>query len=172
MHNENELIQAVARGEEYALEILFERHYEGIWKYALVILKNPEDAKEVVNDTFFRAFRYAGQFRGDGLFSAWLYRIAKNLCMNILNRRKKLLKAVSVVGDEMRKYNNSSAPDIAPFIEKLDNLKADYRDVIILKDISGYSMKEMAGIMGRSVPAIKTLHHRAINKLREINCFQ
>ena len=74
MWNEEELIEAVARGEEFALEILFEHHYSSLWKYILVILKNPDDTKEVINETFFRAFRQIRYFRKEGTFSAWLFR--------------------------------------------------------------------------------------------------
>lgn len=160
MWNEEELIEAVARGEEFALEILFERHYSSLWKYILVILKNPDDAKEVINETFFRAFRQIRYFRKEGTFSAWLFRIARNLSLDYLKKRK--------FNADLQAYNDVKPdPMKEKILEKLEYIKTEYRDIIMLKDISGYTMQEISQIMGITVSAAKTLHHRAIKKLRE-----
>jgi len=160
MWNEEELIEAVARGEEFALEILFERHYSSLWKYILVILKNPDDAKEVINETFFRAFRQIRHFRKEGTLSAWLFRIGRNMSIDYLKKRSSDMKfqpCNHVTDNTLRER----------ILEELEYIKTEYRDVIILKDISGYTMQEVSQIMGITVSAAKTLHHRAIKKLRE-----
>ena len=173
MRTEEELVHAMARGEEYALEILFDRHYDSLWKYVLVILKNPDDTREVINDTFYRVFRYAGTFSFKGSFAGWLFRIAKNLCMDHLNRRNKSIQAIP--SDNANQFSLLKSEDstlandmLDKILVKLENLKPEYRDIIILKDITGYSIKEIAAIMEKSVPAIKTLHHRALRKLRSL----
>ena len=166
MFREDELLEAMARGEEFALEILFERHYEPVWKYAMTLLRDAEEAGEVVNETFFRIFTFAADFQGRGAFSAWLIRITRNLCFDYLRKRKTRLKVMEEV---------SSAPPVSahcdPLWEKvaceLDFLKDEYREIILLKDIAGYRIEEIAGILDKSVPAVKTLHHRAIGRLRE-----
>ncbi|MEQ8168168.1 MAG: RNA polymerase sigma factor [Candidatus Eremiobacterota bacterium] len=160
MWNEEELIEAVARGEEFALEILFEHHYSSLWKYILVILKNPDDAKEVINETFFRAFRQIRHFRKEGTFSAWLFRIARNLSLDYLKKRNfnHELQTCNYVTDDPLKER---------ILEELEYIKQEYRDIIMLKDISGYTMQEISQIMCITVSAAKTLHHRAIKQLRE-----
>jgi len=166
MFNENDLVEAMARGEEFALELLFEKHYEPLWKYTLVILKNQDDAKEVVNETFFRAFRYASNFHGKGSLGGWLIKIAKNLCIDCLNKRKKQFHTDSIenIPDNPDTCNESQKSRI---LEELSTLKEEYGEIIILKDIVGYSIKEISQILGKSNSAVKTLHHRAIKSLRK-----
>ena len=166
MKSEEDLIRAMARGEEYALEILFERHYESLWKYLLVVLRNPGDSQEVINETFFRAFRYARSFQGEGPFAGWLFKIARNLCMDYLKKRKD--RIITVPDYELPSGERIAAkdPSAEKVVEQMAGLKKEYCEVILLKDIAGYSMREIAGIMGKTVPAVKTLHHRAIKKLR------
>lgn len=166
MFSEEELIERMVRGEEFALELLFEKHYDAIWKYTLVILKNPDDAREVVNETFFRAFRYATGFQGKGSFGGWLLKIARNLCMDCLNKRKKGFSLCSIDAiSENREL--SYQKDYDEFSDLLQGLKDEYREIIILKDIAGYTIKEIALILDKSISSVKTLHHRAVNKLRD-----
>jgi RNA polymerase sigma-70 factor (ECF subfamily) len=162
MWNEDELIEAIARGEEFALEILFERHYEALWKYTLVILKNTDDTKEVINETFFRAFRQIRNFRKEGTFSAWLFRIARNLSIDYLKKRSNETEFTPDYCIAQR-----SDPLKEKILEELEFLKAEYREIILLKDIAGYRIQEISQIMDITVSAAKTLHHRAIKKLRE-----
>ncbi len=165
MRNEENLINALARGEEYALEILFERHYESLWKYSLIILKNPHDAEEVVNDTFFRAYRYARTFAGEGSFAGWLFRIARNLCLDCIKKRSAKIEAVQDIyayGDRIHSIKNSDLQNIS---DALNSLKPEYREVIILKDISGYSLGEISAIMDKSPSSVKSLHHRALKTM-------
>lgn len=160
MWNEEELIEAVARGEEFALEILFEHHYSSLWKYILVILKNPDDTKEVINETFFRAFRQIRYFRKEGTFSAWLFRIARNMSIDYLKKRSSDV--------EFQPCNHAADNSLRErILEELEYIKTEYRDIIILKDISGYTMQEIAQMMNITVSAAKTLHHRAVKRLRE-----
>jgi len=164
MWKDEELVEAVARGEEFALEILFEKHYEPLFKYTLVILKNRDDAKEVVNETFFRTFRYARNFRG-GSFSSWLFKIAKNLSIDYLNKRNKDIQSVAEIPELCK--GESFAGFKEKITEEMENLKPEYREILLLKDFAGYSIKEIAEITGKNPSAVKTMHHRAIKSLRE-----
>lgn len=168
MRNEEDLINALARGEEYALEILFEKHYEPLWKYSLAILRNPYDAGEVVNDTFFRAYRYVRTFAGKGSFAGWLFRIARNLCLNCLKKRSNKIEAVL---DIYRYDKRTIAPqnhDLQDIGEALNSLKLEYREVIILKDISGYSLGEISVIRNKSLSSVKSLHRRALKAMGKL----
>lgn len=165
MINEENLIKALARGEEYALEILFERHYEPLWKYSLTILRDPHDAGEVVNDTFFRAFRYARSFSGEGSFSGWLFKIARNLCMDCLKKRNDKIEAVPDIRPFQRKNVVPENRQLWDISDAINSLKPEHREVIILKDISGYSLGEISEITGKSPSSVKSLRHRALKAL-------
>lgn len=165
MRNEEDLINALARGEEYALEILFERHYEPLWKYSLTILRNPHDAEEVVNDAFFRAYRYGRTFAGEGSFAGWLFRIARNLCMDCMKKRNAKIEAVPDIHCYDKRTVAPHNQDLRVINEALDNLKLEYSEVIILKDISGYSLGEISVIMNKSLSSVKSLHHRALKAM-------
>ena len=168
MRNEEDLINALARGEEYALEILFEQHYEPLWKYSLTILRNPHDAEEVVNDTFFRAYRYRRSFAGKGSFAGWLFKIARNLCMDYLKKRNAKIEVVPDIHCYDKRAIVPHNNNLQHTLDALNLLKLEYREVIILKDISGYSLGEIAAITDKSLSSVKSLHHRALKAMENL----
>jgi RNA polymerase sigma-70 factor (ECF subfamily) len=166
MINNEDLPQALIRGDEFAFELLFERYYDGLYRYASVMLKNREDAQEVVNETFCRVFLNAGRLREASGFSGWIFKITRNLCMDLLNKRNKQAKIIKHITPDTPHMSNK--PDnSAKMKDELVNLKPDYRDILILKDIAGYEYQEISAMLNKSIPALKTMHHRALVKLRE-----
>jgi RNA polymerase sigma-70 factor (ECF subfamily) len=86
--DENELIRAAQSGYRAAFEQLVRVNDQGVLRLAMNLLRSPEDARDVYQETFLRVYRNLGNFRFDCSFHTWLYRIATNLCLDQLRKRK------------------------------------------------------------------------------------
>ncbi len=83
-----ELIKAIARGEEKALRELIRLMQGRVYAYCYSLLGQEEDAEEITSEVFFQVWRSAKKFRGDSKATTWIFGIARNLCLNHLRRKK------------------------------------------------------------------------------------
>jgi RNA polymerase sigma-70 factor (ECF subfamily) len=163
---DEELAQQFASvGDGRALEVLFRRHMDPIYRLARRYFVVHEDAEEIVSESFLRCFRALreGQFRGESLFKTWLVRIAVNVCLERL-RQPRLPTLI------FETLTDTAAPESLPgsLNSALKHLPDDQRLALVLCDLEGYDAKEAAAIIGRSVTATKSLHYRARRSLRDI----
>ncbi len=165
-----ELIAALQRGEENAVGALLSRHAPQIYRFGLKMCRDPEDAKDVVQDTLLAAARGIREFRGASSLSTWLYTIARSFC--IKKRRGAMGSAVVSLDDEPRAAYVRSAeapPDDAAanhelgaaLEEAIASLAPMYREVLLLRDVEGLSAAEVAEVLELSVDAVKSRLHRA-----------
>ena len=157
--------------------------YSGyIYRLALKMLHNPQDAEDLLQETFIKAYRALPKFNGKSKVSTWLYRIATNEALMFLRKKKpdfisiemprentldeqKSLQIIDwccipedeLASDEARHYLDRS----------IDKLSLTLKSVFILRDIEGQSIKETAEILEISESAVKIRLHRARMKLRE-----
>jgi len=173
-------IQLVLGGDTRAFEPLVRRHERRVFRVALAILENIEDAEEAMQDTFIKAFRHLDQFRGESKFTTWLTRIVVN---ESLQRRKSRKQTVelddSIVVDSRllpcRFEPWTSDPEklygkleIRHLVEEaIRALPPIYRETLVLRDIEGMSAEEAASVLGLAVPALKSRLLRARLLLRE-----
>lgn len=134
----------------------YEQYKTGIFRYALSMLKDPHLAEDVLQETFLRLL--LGKYRIDqGKEKAWLYKVAKNLCYDILRQRNWAVpETTAAVHGESYEY-----------IELIADLDQTEREIVTLRFVGGLTHKEIAKIMGLSVHASKKRYERAIQKLRE-----
>ena len=156
----------VADGDGRALETLFRRHMDRVYRLARRYFNAREDAEEIVSESFLRCFKALGegQFRGDSTFRTWLVRITVNVCLERL-RQPRLPTLL------LEQVTHLAAPDGASSGELAAALSAmpdDQRLAIVLCDLEGYEAKEAAAIIGRTVTATKSLHYRGRRTLRDI----
>ncbi|MCE1248892.1 MAG: RNA polymerase sigma factor [Firmicutes bacterium] len=164
--NNNEILKALQRGDESAFEYLFELHCQNLFRYAAIITNNTEDAREIVNETFFRVFLNSSSVRDYSSFTSWLFRITKNLCMDYLSKRRKNLHILETISKDCKISGEAESPVNAGNLqESLSVLSQNQKDIIILKDISGYSYAEISSILKKSITSLKTAHSRALKKL-------
>lgn len=163
-------IDRVRQGDGAALEFLFRRYVNRVFGFAHALLRNREEAEEVVTDTFLRVFRFAADVRGQGTFESWLLRIARNLCLDRL-RRPSLLTLPLELGDTARLLTPVDEMDrtaLRCLVEQaLDRLPEEYRVALILRDLQGLSARETAEVMGKGETALRSLHQRARRALRD-----
>lgn len=136
----------------------YEQYKTGIFRYILSITHDPHLAEDILQDTFVQLI--VGGIRFDpGKEQAWLYKVARNKCFDVLKRNKKQ-QEISV-----------SAPYVEDqhwdFIELISPLPAIEQEIVTLKIISGFSHKEISKIVGLTVAGTKKRYERAIHKLRD-----
>jgi RNA polymerase sigma-70 factor (ECF subfamily) len=177
---DDELLEAVrTRNDRGALEALLERHEPAIWRFGMKMCRDPEDAKDVLQETMLAAARTARDFRGGSRVSTWLFAIARSFCIK-KRRRSQLAPGEPVSLDEhSERVGDIATSDLPPdeavasrelglaLDRALGELEPAQREVLILRDVEGLSAAEVAEVLGVSVDAVKSRLHRARVLLRE-----
>ena len=177
---DHELIAMVLAGDQDSYTALVERYSSLVYTVAVRILGDEDDADDVAQETFVRAYRALGRFRGDSKFSSWIYRITVNRALTHLKRRKRRpmtveLSAAPRVESEVRSRRVDENPEQlvlddefrAQVREAVDELPGHYRAAITLFYLEEKSYKEVAAILGVPMGTLKTHLHRARSLLRE-----
>jgi RNA polymerase sigma-70 factor (ECF subfamily) len=176
------LVQAAKAGDVSAYEQLVKRYDRNVFRIAQHITQNREDAEDVVQDAFLKAYENLEQFQGNSKFYTWLVRIAVNESLMKL-RKRRTDKTVSL--DQEIETEEDTMPrevaDWSPNPEQLykqgelreiltktiNGLPASFRTVFVLRDVEGLSTEETAEALGLSIPAVKSRLLRARLQLRE-----
>ena len=180
--NEAELVAQAKAGDAAAFTSLVNQYERKIYRLAKHITNNDEDAEDVLQDTFLKAYEHLDGFQGNSKFYTWIVRIAVNESLMKLRKRKgdrtvPLDEPVDT-GEEMvareiavwednpeERYSREEMQDILD--RAVETLKPDFRTVFILRDIEELSTEETAEALGISVPAVKSRLLRARLALRE-----
>ena len=173
------------KGDLAAFEVLVKKHQKKMLNTAYGMIGSYEEACEVVQDAFVSAFRAIKKFRGDSLFSTWLCRIVIN---HSKNRRKKITalkrrEGFSLSGPEAQEGRPlandppEDGPSALEQIEKrevegkvrecIDRLDDEYREVVVLRDIQGFSYEEISGILKVPDGTVKSRLSRARDSLKD-----
>lgn len=175
--SDEELVQKAQQDDERAFGNLVERYETKVYSLAMKMLRNPEDAEDVLQDTFLRAYRGIKSFQGNSTFSTWIYRITANSAL--MRLRKKQLPTVSIDDADERETPINIA-DWSPgpveqlltketqkaMDEAIEGLPPEFKQVFILRDVEELSNAEVAEILDLSVAAVKSRLHRARLKVR------
>lgn len=175
MKTEAELIDRILKGEWRNFAILVDKYETKVFNYVNYLMNNREDAEEMVQDTFVKAYRSLSQFRGDAAFSTWLIRIAHRNCLT--HFRKKAPLNVS-----LENVTNSSAGNMVHSPTKslhlddrqqvlnraLAQLKPDERSAVTLFYYQELSLQEICDVTDLTLSNVKILLHRSRKKLLEI----
>ena len=174
--NDNELISKVLSGDHQAYAGLVNRYQNYVFTLTLRMVKNREDAEEVAQDVFIKAFKYLADFRGASKFSTWLYTIVNNTCISFL--RKKKLEIHSLDNEKVFEVADSMDSGFrANLVEQKSRqsmvhnaiglLGSDDAEIITLFYKSEQSLEEIAQILGLEVNTAKVRLHRARTRLKE-----
>jgi len=174
---DEQLVRKSQQDDERAFGELVSRYESKVYSLALKMVRNPEDAEDVLQDTFLRAYRGIKSFKGNSTFSTWIYRITANSAL--MRLRKRQLPTVSIDDADEREAPINIA-DWAPgpveqmlnqetqaaMTEAIESLPPEFRQVFVLRDIEELSNAEVAEILDLSVAAVKSRLHRARLKVR------
>jgi RNA polymerase sigma-70 factor (ECF subfamily) len=171
----DDLVEAARNGSRGAFDELVRCTYQQTYTLALRLLGHEEDARDVTQETYLRAFRALPTFRGDAQFSTWLYRITANCASTHLGRRSKHrhdeLPDDTVIADTDPSRDPAAQGDLGALrtelVQALGKLPPKLRAVVVLRDIYDLSHAEIATELGISESAAKVRLHRARRKLRE-----
>ena len=173
-HEELIVIEAVRTGQIDRFETLVREYEGGIYRLCLRMLGNEQDALDAAQDTFFNAYRGLDGFRAESRFSTWLYRLASNVCLDMLRRRPAVPE---LSADEDKRVHSiaDSAPSPQEALEAKElrelvdraiaALPEEHRQVVILRDVNGLSYEEIASITGLEPGTVKSRIYRARKRL-------
>ena len=171
------LVAAARDGDRPAFDELVRRTYVDTYTLAMRLTAHEEDARDVVQETYLRAWKGLKGFRGEAQFTTWLYRITANTAYTVVKRRRRhraeSLDAMLEDPIELRPgAQPEDAAESAALLERLsaglDELPPKLRVLVVLKDIYGLSHEEIAEELGISVPAAKVRLHRGRKRLRDL----
>ena len=180
--DESVLVNAARNGDVGAFEQLVRRYDRNVFRIAQHITQNREDAEDVVQDAFLKAFQNLGQFQGQSKFYTWLVRIAVNEALMRLRRRRP--ERMVSLDEEIRTEEDSMPREVAdwsPNPEQLysqaelkdilsktiQGLPPGFRTVFVLRDMEALSTEETAEALNLSIPAVKSRLLRARLQLRD-----
>ena len=172
------LVQRTLGGETSAYNSLVQKYQRQVYNLAYRMLNSAEDAGDMVQETFIRAFGALASFRQDASFLTWLYKIASNLCIDHLRSRKsKGALSLDVELEEGREpaADRSCSPEdaavrgaVSEIVQKaVMNLPERYRIVVVMRHLQGMSVEEIANQLELPSGTVKTHLFRAREMLRE-----
>lgn len=172
------LVDRARTGDHVAFEVIFTRYQQQIYNYVLRIMGNPEEAHDLTQDTFMRAYVALPKTSPDLNLTPWLYRIATNACRDQLRRRKVIRwqPLEGLLGLFQWEDPSSYTPERevvrheqADVVQKaLSRISPDHRLCLVLKEYQGMSCDEIGEIMGKSRSAVKSLLFRAREEFRTV----
>lgn len=178
---DEQLVDGARSGDRASLERLLERHERRVYRFGLKMCRDPEAAKDVLQETLIAAARTVKDFRGASSASTWLYAIARSFCIK-QRRRSKFApeheesidtagagREVLEIADPARAQDDVlSGRQVERALEKaIAELDPMYREILLLRDVEGLSASEVAEAVGVSVEAVKSRLHRARVAVRE-----
>jgi RNA polymerase sigma-70 factor (ECF subfamily) len=183
---DRELVRSAQRGDGQAFRHLVEKYQRRVYQLALGMLKDPDDAMDIAQETFVRVHRYLPSFKGDSSFFTWTYRIAMNLCLDAQRRKGRAERVDVEQGDEAEIEAAMDPPSHAlagpqrqalnqelkgKIEEALQGLSENHRAILLLREMEGLSYEELAKVLGiRKGTVMSRLFHARLkmqNKLRE-----
>lgn len=170
---ERELVQLARRGDSAAWGRLVSQHQEPAFRLAYLLLGDPDDAQDVAQEAFIRAWQALDRFDTQRPLRPWLLRIVSNLAHNRQRSIGRYLAALARFSQENPDAfhagdNSFSSDDSAALWQALQKVKSQYRAVIYLRYFLDLSEAEMAEVLDVAQGTIKSRLHRALNQLREI----
>jgi RNA polymerase sigma-70 factor (ECF subfamily) len=169
--DDREAVEACQRGEREAFDRLVERYQRDVYRLCYRYVNNHEDANDMAQEVFIKAYRALGRFRGDSSFSTWLYRIAVNTCLNFRAQRRppgeelpeELADGSTAVGERMEE--DERARQVREAVRRLPEKQ---RATLILKIYHDLTHQEVAGILGSTVGTVKANLFHALGNLRRM----
>jgi RNA polymerase sigma-70 factor (ECF subfamily) len=176
---ENLIVQQVLDGDTNAFEELVLEYEKKVYNVALRMVNNQEDAEDITQEAFIKAYNSLSNFRGDSKFSVWLTRIVSNMCLDLIRRRGRRPTISLSVEDEDGESTELEISDIRQSPETimdqqltkdsvrrgLKQLPDEYREILLLREIQGLSYEEISAALDLEVGTVKSRIYRGRKKL-------
>lgn len=176
INNDQQYIDTVLKGDTNAFAILVDKYKDMVFSLAIKITKNREEAEEVSQDSFIKAFKSLKNFKGDSKFSTWLYKITYNNCIDRVKKNARSYNTDTI--DEVNENKIKAIEDTLQTIERkeratvirecMEALPQDERTILWLFYFEELSLKEIIDVTSYSESNIKVKLHRARKRLLSI----
>ena len=172
--DDTELVSAAAGGSREAFDIIVERHRRSVYQVCYRFVNNHEDASDLAQDAFVRAWKGVKNFKGQSSFSTWLYRIAVNVCLNRVAMKRPITEPIEST-EHFEDARLETVPHAMIREERavavrraIANLPDKQRATLILRTYHDMSHQQIADVLGSSVGAVKANFFHALNNLKKI----
>lgn len=178
-----DLIERAGKGDRAAFDALVLRYQDRVYNLTRRLVPTSEDALDLCQEVFLKAWRGLGTFQQEARFSTWLYRIVSNTASSFHRARRAAKRgsavSFSALGPEEEGEHDPAAPTEAPeevlerrearaqVAEAIASLSEEYREVILLRDLEGFSYEEIAEITGQPSGTVRSRLHRGRKELAE-----
>ncbi len=183
MEAEEKLITRAAKGSERAFEALIRLYEVRVFSYAMTLIGNREDAEEVTQDVFVKVWQSLPLFRGEASFSTWIMRITRNAATDRLRARREETLPLYAEGEDGGEYElmipdedpDHNPPKAVAREETIEtvrravaNLPPDQREILILRDMEGYSYAALSELLEIEIGTVRSRLSRARENLKKI----
>ena len=176
------LIRRAQRGDADAFEQLLLEHQKNVYNLCYRMAGNPDDAMDLSQETFLRAWRCLDQYQFASAFSTWLYRLCSNICIDFLRRRRRQQTVPLTFEDADGEEQTYAVPDVQPLPEEQVELKLtreilqaamaqllpEHRAVLQLRVVNEMSYEQIADVLDIQIGTVKSRLSRARNQLKKI----
>ena len=176
---ESAVILRVQQGDANAFEALVTAYQKQVYNLALRTVGNPEDAADLSQEAFLRAYRSIGSFRGDSKFSVWLYRLTTNICIDFLRSKGRKptvsltmenddeeTQELDVADDRFDPEENFQRAELQRAVQRgLKSLPEEFRTILVLRELEGMSYAEIGEILHLEEGTVKSRLFRARSRL-------
>ena len=181
--SEEQLIRRAQQGDNVAFEELLLMHQKKVYNLCLRMSANPDDALDLSQEAFLRAWRSLGQYQFEASFSTWLFRLTSNICIDFLRRKKRRQEtSLTESYDDSDEGAELSVPDAQPGPEQqamtnetkielaraIEQLSPEHREILQLRVIEDLQYEQIADILGVRVGTVKSRLARARLSFRKI----
>ena len=181
--SEEQLIRRAQQGDNVAFEELLLLHQKKVYNLCLRMSANPDDALDLSQEAFLRAWRSLGQYQFEASFSTWLFRLTSNICIDFLRRKKRRQEtSLTESYDDSDEGAELSVPDAQPGPEQqamtnetkielaraMEQLSPEHREILQLRVIEDLQYEQIADILGVRVGTVKSRLARARLSFRQI----
>ena len=167
------LVAAFQAGSTAAFDVIVTRHQRAVYQVCYRFMHNHEDAADLAQDVFVRAYKGLSRFKGDAALSTWLYRVAVNTCLNRLALKKPVMEPIDAAPRiEMRGEHPDAAlmrdEDAVRVRNAIRKLPPKQRATLVLRMYREMPHEEIAGVLGSTVGAVKANFFHALANLRKL----
>ena len=160
-------LSRIAAGDMDALQHLYDAVGKQVYGFALSLVRHPQDAEDVLQETFVRIHTYAGQYRPQGKPLAWIFTIARHVALD-KQRRNQRTQPLSETEAVVELSDIERADHRLLLQSLLNHLSEEDRQILILHAAVGMSFREIAAVVDRPLNTVLSRYHRAMNRLKSI----
>jgi len=179
--NDEELISRYYQADQEALKMLFKRHKDGLFNFALRFVGNRADAEDAVSHTFMMVCEKRYAIKPGASFKTWAYTVARNICLSRLRTKSRFFslwspksdpdhdQAIDVVDPQSIARDQFSSKEILGIIQKaIQKLPDEQKQALLLREYNGFTYEEIAQVLECSLEKVKMLIFRARNHLKDV----